>query len=181
MPISAEHYHFLSLCLLYPQADLAMQLRQLAQQTGLDWALDLATAFAAESPEDLQVEHTRLFVNNAGGIPCPPYESAYVDGHLMSATTATVAAFYAEWGLEQSLETADFLPVELQFAAYLIELAAQAEGRDVEAARRRFEAEHLARWLPKFAADLQQHAQQPFYKLVGKQLATLAANLTQPV
>ena len=176
MSIPAATYHFFSLCLLYPEAELTEQLRQLASQTGFDWAADLVAAFADASLDDLQVEHTRLFVNNAGGIPCPPYESAYVEGHLMSATTAAVAAFYAEWGLEQSLETTDFLPVELQFVAYLIELAGQADDPGaVEAARHRFETKHLSRWLPKFSTDLQAHAQLPFYRSVGKQLGIVAA------
>jgi len=174
MTTSATIYQFLSLCLLYPEPDLAAQLLETAAATHQPWAEELAAAFTGEPLESLQVEHTRLFVNNIDGVSCPPYESAYIDGQLLTATTRAVAAAYAEWGLEQSLETADFLPVELQFVAYLTELAEQSPEPDtVELARRQFESAHLQHWLPRFAADLQQHARLPFYQQVGHRLAEL--------
>ena len=174
MTTSATIYQFLSLCLLYPEPDLVSQLHETAAATNLQWAGNLVATFAAETMETLQVEHTRLFVNNIDGVPCPPYESAYVDGQLLTATTRSVAAAFAEWGLEQSLETADFLPVELQFVAYLHELAEQSsEPETVELARRHFETAHLQRWLPRFATDLQQHARVDFYREVGNRLAEL--------
>ncbi len=178
MTTSAE-YHFLSLCLLYPQADLLPQLQETAAATNQPWAAELIEDFTMASLETLQIEHTRLFVNNIQGVPCPPYEAAYLDGYLLTTTTTDVAAFYQEWGLQQSLETADYLPVELQFVAYLMELAAQAEKPEpLVAARRRFEIEHLARWLPRFADDLQQHAQLAFYQQIGEALAILAQKFT---
>ncbi len=177
MTAPAPAYHFLSLCLLYPQAGWLSPLRETAAATGLPWPAELVALAEAEPLERLQIEHTRLFVNSAEGVPCPPYEAAYVDGHLLTATTAAVAAAYARWGLEHSLETADFLPVELQFVAYLSELAAQTtlpeDRAAIEEARRRFQAEHLRPWLPRFAADLQQHARLTFYREVGRQLAAL--------
>ncbi len=178
MTSSASLYHFLSLCLLYPQPDLILQLRQAAATAGLPEATELAAVFAKESLETLQVEHTHLFVNNAQGVPCPPYEAAYIDGQLLTATTAAVAAAYARWGIEHSLETADFLPVELQFVAYLAELAEQSEQHDtIDLARRRFQAEHLQPWLSRFAADLQQHATVACYRQAGKLLAGLALQI----
>ncbi len=175
MTNSATIYHFLSLCLLYPEANLEQQLREAAAISNQAWPDALVEAFAGELLDTLQMEHTRLFVSNIKGVPCPPYESVYVDGRLLSATTAAVVAAYAEWGLEQSSETADFLPVELQFVAYLIELAGRAsEKKAIEQARRQFEANHLKTWLPRFAADLQLHAGLNFYRQVGVQLARLS-------
>ncbi len=174
MTNNAMAYHFLSLCLMYPQPDLAAQLNAIATQTDAMWMKELATAFAVEELETLQIEHTRLFVNNVDGVPCPPYEAAYIDGQLLTLTTADVAKVYAKWGLEKTQETADYLPAELQFLAYLIELSAQVEDRSaVVQARRQFEKDHLHRWLPKFAAALQQHAQLPFYRAVGAHLGSL--------
>lgn len=181
MPNSAADYYFLSLCLLYPQPEMVAQLRLPAEQAG-PWATEVVAAFEAPSLETLQVEHTRLFVNSADGAPCPPYQSAYVDGHLMSATTALVAAFYAEWGVAQALEVADYLPVVLQFTAWLMELAAQsAHPEPVHQARRRFEAQHLHPWLARFAADLQAQTTLDCYRLVAVQLLRLAENLARPV
>jgi TorA maturation chaperone TorD len=171
---TSTEYHFLSLCLLYPQADLLPRLQETAAATGQPWATEMVEAFARESLEALQIEHTRLFVNNIEGVPCPPYESAYVDGQLLTATTAAVAAFYEEWGLRQAAETADYLPVELQFLAYLLALESQAEdAQAIEMARQQFETEHLLRWLPRFAIDLQESAQITFYQKTGIQLAAL--------
>ncbi len=178
MTTSAE-YHFLSLCLLYPQADLLLQLQETATATGQSWATEMVEEFVRESLEGLQIEHTRLFVNNIEGVPCPPYESAYVDGHLLTATTAAVAAFYEEWDLQRAAETADYLPVELQFMAYLLVLESQAEdAQTIEMARQQFETEHLHHWLPRFAVDLQEHAQISFYQKLGERLATLAQKLS---
>ncbi len=180
MPVSAALYQFFSLYLLYPQPELHLQWQEAAQAVGQPWATALAAQFAATSLDDLQVEHTRLFVNNAEGVPCPPYESAYVDRQLLTATTAAVANFYAEWDIQQAQETADFLPVELQFSAYLLDLAAQSEAPEsVEQARRRFEANHLLRWLPQFAVDLEKHAQLDCYRELGKRLAEFATELAR--
>lgn len=178
MSNSAADYYFLSLCLLYPHREMAVQLRLLAEQAG-PWAKEVAVAFETPSLETLQVEHTRLFVNNIDGAPCPPYQSAYVDGHLMSATTALAAAFYAEWGVAQALETADYLPVQLQFIAWLMELAAQsAHPEPIYRACRRFEAQHLRPWLARFAADLQAQTTLDCYRLVASRLLRLAENLS---
>jgi len=174
MTSPAPHYHMLSLSLLYPQATLLPQLEAAAAAVEPPWAAALVAAFKATPLDALQTEHTRLFVNDMPAVPCPPYEAAYVDGQLMSATTGAVAAFYAKWGLTQSLETADYLPVELQFVAYLAELAEQsAAGLEIQQARRQFEREHVHPWLPRFAADVQAHAHLEFYRLVGRQLAAL--------
>jgi len=182
MTAPAPAYHFLSLCLLYPQTDWLLHLQEAAAATNLPWPAELVTLAESESLETLQIEHTRLFVNSAEGISCPPYEAAYVDGHLLTATTAAVADAYARWGLEHSLEMADFLPVELQFVAYLSELAARSplpqDRAAIEEARRRFESEHLRPWLPRFAADLQQHARLAFYREVGQRLANLAESVS---
>jgi len=172
---TSNEYHFLSLCLLYPQADLLPRLQETAAAIDQSWPREMVEAFAGDSLEGLQIEHTRLFVNDIEGVSCPPYESAYVDGHLLTVTTAAVAAFYEEWGLQQALETADYLPVELQFMAYLLALESQAkDSQTIEKARQQFENEHLLRWLPRFAVDLQQHAKRSFYQKTGEFLARLA-------
>lgn len=170
---------FLSLCLLYPEPDLLAAQQAAAHLTGQDWAQSLAAAFAATDLETLQIEHTRLFINNQAGVPCPPYESVYMDGQLLTATTVAVGRFYAAWGLEQDQETPDYLPTELQFAAHLLELSVQAEEKDEEAAAQaaleQFKQEHLGRWLEAFARDLQAHAQQDAYRILAERLLQVAA------
>ncbi len=67
MTIPASLPFFLSLCLLYPRPELAGQLQQAAQEAHLSWAQKLAAVFGSQDLEELQVEHTRLFV--AGSPP----------------------------------------------------------------------------------------------------------------
>jgi TorA maturation chaperone TorD len=56
----------------------------------------------------------------------------------------------------------------------LLALESQAEDAQViEIARQQFETEHLLRWLPRFAVDLQESAQITFYQKTGIQLAAL--------
>jgi len=170
-------YHFFSLCLMYPQSDTTTELSTHAAEISNTEIKALADAFTAESIENLQIEYTRLFINNAEGVPCPPYESAYLDGQLLTTTTASVATFYAVWGIKHAQETADFLPIELQFLAYLLEFAAQTHApEDAAKAHRQFESEHLLRWLPQFSADLEKHARLDCYRELGRQLAKFAAS-----
>ncbi len=156
---------------MYPQPEITTELSARATEIDSAEIQTLANTFVTENLEDLQIEYTRLFINNAEGVPCPPYESAYLDGQLLTTATAAVANFYAGWGIKHAQETADFLPIELQFLAYLLELAAQSEAPEsVEQAYRQFESEHLLRWLPQFAADLEKHARLDCYRELGRRL-----------
>lgn len=111
--------------------------------------------------EQLQTEYTGFFINAPGGVPAPPYGSVYLEpGHqVMGETTRAVEAFYADAGLamEGSEEPADYLPIELEFMAYLtdLEVVADAEEREADVAetrldQARFLKQHLGAWVPKF-------------------------------
>ncbi len=110
--------------------------------------------------------YTALFVNRSGGVPAPPYGSVYLDDaeQLMDSSTRKVAQVYRNAGLEieAGSEPADFLPIELEFLAHLVEQEDQAleQQSDALAAhtvelQRAFLGDLVLPWIAAFCARLQ--------------------------
>jgi putative dimethyl sulfoxide reductase chaperone len=142
---------------------LENQLAELA--AGLDGAETLPL-------DNLQGEHTGLFVNNHPHVPCPPYESAYREKTLMGNATASAAHTYRQWGLEVDKEFADYAGAELEFMAFVIRMSEQSETLQ---AQQGFLTNHLLTWMPKFAADIQHAAKLDIYRALGKMLGVFLA------
>jgi TorA maturation chaperone TorD len=122
---------------------------------------------------------------------CPPYESEYVDGKLSfqrAQLLADVAGFYQAFGLEPSHdhpERHDHLVLELEFMATLLDLehrAAETSSPEADErialcqeAQRKFLTEHLAWWVPTFAALLRHQAPHGFYASAADLLGALIA------
>lgn len=135
----------------------------------------LGAAFAAENPDDLLVDYTRLFLGPID-TRAKPYGSVWLGGDttLMQDSTMAVLALYAEGGFdlaEDFRELPDHVAAELEFLYLLIwREAATRRSRDAEALaattalRRRFLAEHLGAWVGPFAAAVRDGAQTPFYR-----------------
>ncbi len=123
-------------------------------------------------PTTLEGEYTRLFERT---VLCPLNGSGYALGDGMGAVhdMARVASFYGAFGFKvspQAKELADHLCVELEFLgvlcakeAYAIERGWEDKARIASAARATYVRDHLAPWLPKLAARLEQHARLKFY------------------
>jgi putative dimethyl sulfoxide reductase chaperone len=186
MAAEPQVYEFLAQALLYPDAAFAAKVavRACALPVRDSWACILAQALIDVAPDDLQVEHVRLFVNDYGGAPCLPYESVYVDRQVLGASARAVAALYAEWGVEETGEMPDYAPVELAFAAHLARLQAvledEAERQVAGRARDRFEREHLCAWLPALGANLVLNARLPFYRELGTALQAVFGAAQNP-
>jgi TorA maturation chaperone TorD len=135
-------------------------------------------------------EYDRVF----GLIPareCLPYETEYhatAEPFFRAQQLADVAGFYRAFGLEPARdvpERPDHLALELEFMAFLLmkkRLASAAAGGDNEGAERArvcaeaeaaFIRDHLAWWVPSFAAGLRRKASQGFYAALGRVLAAL--------
>jgi putative dimethyl sulfoxide reductase chaperone len=121
--------------------------------------------------DQLQGEHTGLFINNHPRVPCPPYESAYREKSLMGNATASAASTYREWGLEVNSEYADHAGAELEFMAFVIRLSARDESTDTLPVQRAFLRDHLLTWMPTFASDIQRSSEIDLYTSLGKLLA----------
>jgi TorA maturation chaperone TorD len=134
------------------------------------------------SPETLEADYFRTFGFTMCR-ECPPFETEYCanqDTFFRSQEMADVAGFYRAHGLEFAGRPDD-AALEFEFMALLItkrRLAeAEPEGRLAEAAlvcgdtERAFFRDHLAWWLPSFAAGLRHRSPTGFYRHVADLLS----------
>ncbi len=135
----------------------------------------LGAAFAAEDPEVLLVDYTRIFLGPVEPV-AKPYGSVWLGGQqaLMQDSSMAVQQLYAQGGFEideDFRELPDHVAAELEFLYLLIyrETEARAQG-DADAAtamsalRRRFLAEHLGAWVGPFTAAVSEGATTDFYR-----------------
>ncbi|HEY7311483.1 MAG TPA: molecular chaperone TorD family protein [Gemmataceae bacterium] len=144
----------------------------------LDW-----TSLSIDAPlslNDLRAAHADVF-----GLvlprECPPYETEYcssAEAFFRAQQLADIAGFYRAFGIQTthaSPERPDHLALELEFMAFLLRkerLACTAEQTCVCAdAQRSFLRDHLAWWVPSFAAGLRRKAERGFYATVAQVLA----------
>ncbi len=136
------------------------------------------------TPDELRVEYDRLF---GLVVPkeCPPYETEYyptVETFACSQLMADVAGFYRAFGIttsQRSPERPDFLGLQLEFMAFVLmkkRYASAALGTDPSAAewvetcdraQRTFFHDHLAWWVPSFAAGLRRKTRRGCYLAVA--------------
>lgn len=138
-------------------------------------AIELGSAFAAASDEELLVDYTRLFLN-PGGALASPYESTWLgerDPVRAQRITDAVTACYDEAGLQISddfRDLPDHIAAELEMLYALLFREARAAAAGEPAARsaagdqrRRFVAAHLGRWIQPFAQSVREGAMTRFY------------------
>ncbi|MBM4439300.1 MAG: molecular chaperone TorD family protein [Candidatus Rokubacteria bacterium] len=144
----------------------------------------LAAAARAASEAEAAAEYVALFHGAARCIPC---EGAYGPVRMAgkSAELADIAGFYAAFGMEPSAgepEIEDHVATELEFmsALALKEAWALAEAHYEHAeisadATAAFLRDHLARWIPAFAAALDGATTAPYYRAVAALLTAWVA------
>lgn len=150
-------------------------------------ALDLRPLIAAlpGTVADLRDDHDRVFGLIAPK-ECPPYETEYHppgQTFLRSQQTADVAGFYRAFGIEpggDTRERPDHIALELEFLALLLTKKRMApEGASAEPAAicdqafHDFVKDHLAWWIPAFAAGLRRKAGHGPYHALADVLAAL--------
>ncbi len=120
------------------------------------------------SLQDLQLEHTRLFIKGEG----LPYETSFDKGRPFGQPhdLADIAGFYRAFGLKPSKESPDYIVCELEFMSLLClkESIAEADSRFEQAsicmdAQRKFINEHLGRWLGNFNKHIDKCARLSVY------------------
>lgn len=123
--------------------------------------LDLAatTVWWEVSPDELSAEYDRVFGIGVGELP--PYETEFAPNREPFARAqqmADVAGFYRAFGLTVTRDRPDALPLELEFMAFLLtkeRVASETEHKAVcRVAQRDFIRDHLAWWVPSYAAGL---------------------------
>jgi TorA maturation chaperone TorD len=138
--------------------------------------------------DELCAEYDRVF-GLVLARECPPYETEYhptSETFFRSQQLADIAGFYRAFGLEPSHahpERPDYLPLELEFMAFLLmkkrlamnalESHAAERVNVCEEAECNFFREHLAWWVPAFASGLRRKAGSALYAALARVLATL--------
>jgi TorA maturation chaperone TorD len=140
-----------------------------------DHAARLRDAYAADDPQTLLVDYTRLFLGPVQAL-ARPYGSVWLERptEVMQDSTAAVTALYAEGGFEIDegfRELPDHVAAELEFLYLLTFRALQARASEDDAARAAANAlrttllaEHIGRWCTPFTAALRDGAQTSFYR-----------------
>ncbi|HYF93843.1 MAG TPA: molecular chaperone TorD family protein [Symbiobacteriaceae bacterium] len=125
----------------------------------------------------LEEEYLNLF---GGQVPaCPPYETEYTASHVWMQTQqmADVAGFYRAFGVDtqETGERVDSLTAELEFMYVLCIKEAIAENDSdpdgvgvCREAQGKFLREHLAVWLPRFVARLEQAGAEGYYPALAR-------------
>lgn len=123
--------------------------------------------------EDLLWDYTQLFIGPYK-LPCPPWESVYTSSKrlMMQDAYDEVRNFYNEAGLV--MNTPDIMPdhigAELNFFAFLLQkIDVDPENKPYyQNQAKRFVDEHLLRWVPQFADDMENTANTLFYRALAR-------------
>jgi putative dimethyl sulfoxide reductase chaperone len=183
----AHLYRFLSSTFAYPNEGFISLLRKNLEQvtasespSGLKFS-QVIDLFEKEPLQKLQAEYTRLFITGYPRTPCPPYESVYREKQLLGKSNQEVQTIYREWGMSVDARLADHLATEFEFLAFLCFAAALSEISDkAKKAERSFSGDHLQKWAPQFAADLQNNAGLEGYKALGEAIGEFVAEISDP-
>lgn len=129
--------------------------------------------------EDVGAEYDRVF-GLAGSRACSPCGTEYGptnEPFFRAQQLADVAGFYAAFGVAGGRarpERPDHIALELEFMAHLLLKQRLADGERAAVcadAARAFFRDHLAAWVPSFAASLERRAGDGFYAEIARALA----------
>lgn len=111
--------------------------------------------------EDLQVEHTRLFINGVPHVAAPPYGSVYIDKSLRGQYSESILQHYRESGysIKPGADLPDSLIHQLEFLSNL----AKDQNQEGE---REFLTKFFLPWFPQFASRVKEEAVHPFYQVI---------------
>jgi TorA maturation chaperone TorD len=123
--------------------------------------------------EDLLWEYTRLFIGPYK-LPCPPWESVYTSPKrlMMQEAYDEVRDYYNKAGLTVNNQgiMADHLGAELNFLAVVLQKA-HSDPKKEQYYRDLIEGfldEHVIKWIPQFARDMEDAADLLFYKTLAR-------------
>jgi putative dimethyl sulfoxide reductase chaperone len=123
--------------------------------------------------EDLLWEYTRLFIGPYQ-LPCPPWESVYTSPKrlMMQEAYNEVRDYYNKAGLTVNNQgiMADHIGAELNFLAVVLQKAHSDPKKEqyYRDLTRGFLDEHVTKWIPQFARDMEDAADLSFYKTLAR-------------
>ena len=133
-----------------------------------DQLLHQLMGLGEEDATALQGEYISTFSVNRLGIPCPIYESAYVDKSASAVAwlLTQLEREYAEMGLSMSpdmVEPADHASVQLEYMSFLcgreadtLEDDSSGDFERVAERQKRFIETHLTNWFPEFCKKVEE-------------------------
>ena len=136
-------------------------------------ALDKIDIASDSELEDLLWEYTRLFIGPYK-LPCPPWESVYTSPKrlMMQEAYDEVRDYYnkAELTINNQGIMADHIGAELNFLAVVLQKANSDPEKEqyYRNLAKGFLTEHIIKWVPQFARDMEDAADLPFYKTLAK-------------
>jgi TorA maturation chaperone TorD len=135
-------------------------------------ALDEINPASEEELDDLLWEYTRLFIGPYK-LPCPPWESVYTSPKrlMMQSAYTDLQQLYEEAGLaiNNADIMADHIGAELNFLAVLCRKLDSGSKKDIYApVLRTLLHDHLMKWAPSFAHDMERATESPFYNALAR-------------
>lgn len=111
--------------------------------------------------EDLQIEHTRLFITGVPHVAAPPYGSVYLDKTLRGKYSEDILLHYRSFGFDitSKAELPDSLIHQLEFLSFV------TEDKNVEA-EKEFLTRFFLPWFPQFSQKVKEEAEHPFYHII---------------
>ena len=162
-------YRFCAQSMQYPDAswfnDQYREKLQLLLSTlgGDDQCQELEKSFAGSSDilEEVQVEHTRLFINGVPHVAAPPYASVYMEKTLRGPYSDKILHFYNTSGydLKAGADLPDSIIHQLEFLSFIV--GDQNSEGEIE-----FLSQFFLPWFPVFATRVKEEAQHPFYPII---------------
>ena len=179
-------FRLLSDCYFIPEPGLSEKLENLESsmaevcETAAESVQIMRKEFKTGSClESIRVDFAKLFVGPFK-LLAAPYGSVYLDGgrKMMGDSTLDVRSRYREAGLDTAKnfkDAPDHISAELEFMYFLIfkEIEAFADS-DTKTAmgliqkQKSFLEDHLMAWVPQFAENIIENAENPFYPNLAK-------------
>lgn len=115
--------------------------------------------YKMENSDKLRTQYTSCFVNNYPSLPCPPYESWYLNRTVHGRAVAKLNVWYRKYDLYPLPLPEDHVSAIAEFAAYLYHT-----GKDDAD---KFVKEHVLTWMGKLAEDIINKCEEEYVKMLG--------------
>ena len=132
--------------------------------------------------EELQIDHTRLFINSKPHALAHPFAGWHMgDRVLFDMKAMELKEFYTLFDvyLEDDSMAPDHIMVELEFVSLMMEQYHKTGEEKYYQAVKQMISNHMIKWIPVFADAIKQNAQSDYYKMLAATLEVLIAELQE--
>ncbi len=173
--VSAD-YRFFSYLLLGPRYrhNLNELLEYLEERSYYAEIKKISEMLESQDYDKLLTEYTSCMVNDFKELKCPPYESWYIQKTIYGNIVEKLMATYLKYGLNVQKELPDHVSTEMEFTSFLYFVSLDKEADE-------FVSEHILRWVPKLAKDIQENAKGEYTRLIGVALSKFMKSETERI